>query len=94
MREQKSLPARGGFVVKKLCCGWIHAHSLLGLAKPLELHNSVYQCEEGIVAPDPNVASGMEFCSPLANQNTARRDELTAEPLDAQALRVAIPTVS
>jgi hypothetical protein len=60
----------------------------------LELYDPRDLGEEGVVLASPHVLTGKESGAALADENGASRDGLTAEGLDAEALRVAVPPVA
>ena len=62
-------------------------------AHALELDMTVNLCEQGIVASNTDIVARMDVCASLANQNVARKNELTVCALYAQSLGLGITTV-
>ena len=60
----------------------------------LKLDGSGNGGKERIVAADTHIATRLEACSALADEDGASGDELPAEPLDSQSLRRRIATIS
>src|SRR5207247_5467004 len=50
--------------------------------------------EEGVVRAEPDVEAGTEARAALPDEDAAARDELAAEALDAQHLRIAVTAVA
>src|SRR5215469_3435035 len=69
-----------------------HAHcpALAHLAKR---DHPAHQGEQGVVLAAPDAGPGVEVGTALAHDDLARVDELTAEPLDAQALGMRVTAV-
>ena len=67
-----------------------------GLAATLDskLHRAGSGREEGVVATATDVDAGMEVGAALPDNDLARLDDLAAEPLDAESLRVGFATVA
>ena len=63
------------------------------LAHALELDLAVNECEQGVVAADPDVVARMDVRASLADQNVAGQNELTVCALDAEALGLGVTTV-
>lgn len=59
----------------------------------LELHGSVAQGEEGVIAADADIEAGHELGAALTNDDGAGRHGLTAVCFNASILRVAVPAV-
>ena len=64
------------------------------LTQTFETDLAVYQCEQGIIAADPNVLAGMDVSASLANQNIACQNELTICTLYAQSLGLGVTAVT
>jgi hypothetical protein len=60
----------------------------------VELDGAVTERKQRKVTTATNVTAGMELGSALTNNDAAGTDQLTAESLYTQILRVAVPTVS
>jgi hypothetical protein len=60
----------------------------------LKLHDTVDPSKDGVVAAEPYVFTGENFCPPLPHQDTSCRDRLAVKPLDAQSPAGTIPPVS
>lgn len=52
----------------------------------LKLDHTGNPCEEGVIAPKADIEPRKKFGAPLADDDTARLDQLTAEALDAESL--------
>ena len=63
------------------------------LALALETDSAVNQSEQGVVAADTDIDTGMDVGASLANQNVAGQNELTVSALDAQALCLGVTAV-
>ncbi len=72
-----------------LCVYRDHATLALGL----ELYNTVDCGEQGVVASDTDVGSGVELRAALAHEDVTGFYELAAEALNAQALSIRVATV-
>lgn len=59
-----------------------------------EFDDSVPLCKKGEVVSDPDKISGAVTCSPLANDNTACADLLSAIGLHTETLGIGISSVS
>jgi hypothetical protein len=77
-----------------LCNGWVNADALLRLAHALKLHDTVDHCEERVVTAYADIASRMHLRAALAYENASGSDPLSAEALDAEALRITIAPVA
>src|SRR5690606_41249100 len=66
---------------------------LPGAAPPLEADHAVNQREQRVVLPAAHVLARMELGSPLPDQDVAGQDELPAETLHAEPLRVRVAAV-
>src|SRR5664279_2916066 len=66
----------------------------LASALGAELDRARGQREQGVILPAADALTRVELGAPLADQDLAGADDLAAEPLDAQALRVRVPTVA
>src|SRR5690606_9163302 len=66
---------------------------LPGAAPPLEADHAVDQREQRVVLPAAPVLDRMELGSPLPDQDVAGQDELPAETLHAEPLRVRVAAV-
>jgi len=73
--------------------GRIYTDPLAGFADALELHDAVREREQGVITADADVRSRTELRSALTDEDIAGKDHLTAEPLHAEALGVAIAAV-
>src|SRR5688572_32960431 len=69
-----------------------NAHARLAVA--LELHDAIDLREQRPVAADADVLARVKLRADLANENAARGDVLTGEPLHAAHLRVRVATVA
>src|SRR5215472_8074187 len=69
------------------------AHELV-VAPALEADVPVGLGEEGVIHPDTHVDAGLEACAALPHENASRGDELPAEALHAQHLRVGIAALA
>ena len=58
-----------------------------------ELHGAVDLGEERVVLAEPDVEAGTELASALAHEDRAAGDDVAVEPLDAEALRIAVAPV-
>ena len=63
------------------------------LAQALEFDGTVNQSEQGVVAADTHIDTGMDVGASLANQNVAGQNELTIGALAAQSLGLGITAV-
>lgn len=88
MRKEKATKISVAF-----CFLLINAHLLLISALALELHNSVFEGKQGVVAADSDVVTGMDFRSALAHDDAPRKYVLTVLTLYAEALCVTVSTV-
>src|SRR5688572_25815723 len=59
-----------------------------------ELHAAVDFCEERVVSAHADVFTRVNLRAALADDDAARRDELAAEGLDAEALRLRVAAVT
>ena len=59
-----------------------------------ELHRTGLEREQGVVATATDVRAGVEVRAALADDDLARADDLAAEALHAEALRVRVTTVA
>ena len=64
------------------------------LAHPLKTDLAVYQCEQGVVAANPDVLAGMDMRASLANQDVASQNKLPICTLYAQTLGLGVTAVS
>src|SRR5690606_7468500 len=71
----------------------VDADLLAGLAPPLKHHVPVDLGKQGVVLAQADVDAGMNARPPLAHEDAAGRHLLAAEPLDAQPLGDAVPSV-
>src|SRR5579872_4551144 len=55
---------------------------------------AVNQREQGVIAPDTNMITGLNFCAALAHNDTAGSNQLSIVAFDAEHFRVAIPTIA
>src|SRR5262245_17142338 len=71
-------------------------HDRHGLAAALgaELHRARGEREERVVATAADQVARVELGAPLADEDLAGADDLTAEPLHAQALSGGVTTVT
>tara|TARA_R110002167_G_scaffold88522_3_gene238741 strand:- start:6710 stop:7486 length:777 start_codon:yes stop_codon:yes gene_type:complete len=71
-----------------------HADKLTVLrAFNFELNNAFSSGEQGMILADANIATRMETCSTLTNQDIPSQNFLTTETLDTKAFRLGIATV-
>src|SRR5436190_16195255 len=63
-----------------------HVHAATRAFVPRERHHAVDEREQRVVLAEADVAAGKELGAALAHEDVAGEHELTAEPLDAQAL--------
>ena len=70
------------------------ADDLLLFAELAEMHDAVFQCEDGIVAGDLGVFAGEEARAALTHNNGSGSDLFSAEALDAEALGITIASVA
>src|SRR4051812_28287757 len=66
----------------------------LATAASAELHRAGLEREQGVVAATADVLAGVEVGAALADEDLAGLDDLAAEALDAEALRVGVTTVA
>src|ERR1700758_1359676 len=66
----------------------------LAAASFAELHGAGGRREQRVVPATPHVDPGVEGGATLANQDLARLDDLTAEPLHAKPLRGGVAAVA
>src|ERR1700712_940975 len=66
----------------------------LAAALLAELDRTGRQREQGVVATTADVDAGVEVGAALADDDLAGLDDLTAEALDAEVLRVRVATVA
>src|SRR5437773_11000661 len=64
------------------------------VAAPLEPHVAVDLCNEGVVRAEADVEAGPKARAALPYEDAAARDELAAEPLDAEHLRIRVAAVA
>jgi hypothetical protein len=64
-----------------------HAHGPAA-TPPTELHLAIYQGEQRVVPAAADADPGMEVSPVLTHDDLAGANDLSAEPLDAQPLRV------
>src|SRR5260370_9672286 len=64
------------------------------VASSLEPHVAVDLREEGVVRAEPDVEAGPEARAALPDEDAAARDELAAEALHPQHLRIAVTGVA
>src|SRR5688572_6835151 len=67
-------------------------HAALG-AVIAELHRAVDLREERVVLAEPDVEAGAEPAPALTHQDRPAGDDVAVEPLDAEALRIAVAPV-
>jgi hypothetical protein len=60
----------------------------------IEIHNTVFDCEQGIVTPAFHVQPGVDLRSALADEDIPDDNMFTTELLNAKPLRMTIPSVS
>jgi len=70
------------------------ADNIVGLAHLLEMDHAIDPGKERVVAADADIGPGAEPGSALADEYASRRDNLSAEALHAETLRIAIASVS
>src|SRR5690625_3598600 len=90
-RHVPSAPV-GSVAVCRSGLGSDHADRLAA-ALGAELDGAGRQGEQGVVLAAADVVTGMELRAALADEDLARVDELAAETLDAEALRVGVAAV-
>src|SRR5690625_2858991 len=80
----------------RLCGGRfrVHAHPLAPATVTFEGDVSVNFCVQRMVFAHANVDARVHLRAPLAHDDAARGDFLTAETLDAQPLAAAVPSVT
>jgi hypothetical protein len=54
----------------------------------------VSQCKKGVVLADADIIAGVKLGAPLANDDAASGDQLTAKALYAKALGIGVTTVT
>ena len=64
------------------------------IALVLKLHDAGDLGEERVVLAQPNVITGLQFRSALANQDGAAGDQLPVKPLHAQPLGIGVATIA
>src|SRR5262245_56700173 len=64
------------------------------VAAALELHHAVDLREQRVVRAEADVAAGLEAGAPLADQDRPTGDELAAEALDPEHLRIGVAAVA
>ena len=74
------------------CLGWIHA-DLLSAAASLKFDHAGHVGEQSMVLPQTDVEPWKELRASLAHDDRPGLDQLAAKCLDAQILRIAVPTV-
>jgi hypothetical protein len=67
---------------------------LLRPSDPLELHNSIDEGKQGVVAADAYVVPRMESRAALAHQDAPGRNDLAPEPFHPKPLRITVATIS
>ena len=77
--------------IRELLCG-VNRRDFPSL-QTLERHYTVDEREEGVVTPTTDIAAWMNARATLTDDDAPSADRLTAETLDAETIRVAIPTV-
>jgi hypothetical protein len=75
---------------EKLVCRLINIHSA---PFAIEANNAIRKSKERVVLTNTNIRSGVELCTDLPNQNTARSYSLSAEPFYATSLGIRITAV-
>ena len=65
----------------------------LRLAEALELHNAIGLREECIISSTTDIPARKKPGPTLADEDTAARDRLSAKPLHAEALCIAIAAI-
>ena len=68
--------------------GWLDVYETSVLAAVLELNDSAYLGEEGVVLAATNVGAGLQRCSALAHDDAAAEDALAAEYFNTEPLSV------
>src|SRR5206468_7371884 len=66
----------------------------LALALRAELHGTGLEGEQGVVATAADVGAGVEVRAALTDDDLAGLDDLAAEALHAETLRVGVTTVA
>src|SRR3954465_3002159 len=81
---------------RRCCCLLGSRHDVDDLAAALlaELDRARREGEQGVVAATADVDAGVEVGAALADEDLARVDDLAAEALHAEALRVGVATVA
>jgi len=75
-------------------CTGINAGSFLVLGGILELYQAIGKSEERVVAPHAHVGARLYLGASLPNDDSASPHQLAIIPLDAQPLRVTVPSVA
>jgi hypothetical protein len=60
----------------------------------IELHNTVNQCEQGVISALANIATGMPLGSALSGENVTGNYLLAAKLFDSTSLAVRVTTVA
>jgi len=95
MADECEAPALRQALRMGLCCRlWNDVDVLLGFAVLPELHDTIGQGEKGIVTADADVSTRPKCRAALPNNNTAGRNKFAAEALHAEALRLAVASVT
>ena len=84
--------ARSG--VNRRLRGGEDADALSAAAMPLVPDDTGNLGEEGVVAPDTHIDTGMDLRAALTNEDAARRHQLAAVAFYTESLGTAIATVS
>ena len=93
MVRNKKGPA-GPLQVRRAAVSGDRAHvDVFAITVHRKLYDAVGQCEERVVFAHADVLARANARSALADQDVARNDDLTAEALDTQALRVGVAAV-
>src|SRR5436190_3692477 len=93
---QQKAPARGAFGAVASCCSAALDGHRLAVARALDriAHLAVDEREQRVVAADADVRAGVELGAALAHDDRAGRNDLAAEHLDAEHLRLRIAAVT
>jgi len=78
---------------RTLLCG-LDADEAAGAAFVFELDDAGDLGEKRVVLADADVHAGLKLCAALAHENGSAADQLAAEPLHTQTLRITVPAVS
>jgi len=77
-----------------LCRDGLNTDETSGATFVLVLHDSGYLREQSVVPADADVDARLELRTALPDEDGSARYQLSAEPLDAEPLRVTVATVT